>query len=391
MDLLSHASKYHALGWSLIPIKAGSKWPALQSWKRYQTKRATLATLRGWWSKSGNGMAVMLGEVSGGLYCRDFDQQAAYDAWRDEYLELAETLPTVATARGRHVYARCDDVPGLLAELQTRCLNLGDGEFRLSNCYCVLPPSRHPDGGKYRWINKPTDSIPIIDPHQAGFLKRWGHATENTEDNGGIQRNTEEFKDRAECVFLKPGTLEEQIQQAITATLPTSQGYRWRLVFEFARWLKAIPSLAGAQAKDLEPYVRMWHQQALPYIKTKPIGETMIDFSKGWKRIKFAKGEGALNVAFEAARRATPPQAATIYGIDELPLLACLCRELQRSSGENPFFLSCRTAGSLLGKDHSTASRWLYLLEEYAGLIKTVEKGTIKQRRATRFRYVQEL
>ena len=81
VDVLSAALKYHALGWSVIPIAAGKKSPALKSWKPFQTKRADEHQIRDWFDRRDDlGIAVVLGTVSGGLTCRDFDVEAAYHA-----------------------------------------------------------------------------------------------------------------------------------------------------------------------------------------------------------------------------------------------------------------------------------------------------------------------
>jgi Fic family protein len=58
----------------------------------------------------------------------------------------------------------------------------------------------------------------------------------------------------------------------------------------------------------------------------------------------------------------------------------------RRLSGEQEFFLSCRTAGKLLGVDHSTAACYLFLLA-HDGILEPVEKADRARRRATRYRY----
>jgi hypothetical protein len=70
--------------------------------------------------------------------------------------------------------------------------------------------------------------------------------------------------------------------------------------------------------------------------------------------------------------------------------LAALCRELQRAAGDGAFFLSCRTAGDLLGVSRTQAGRWLWLLN-HDGIIRTIEKGGAAKtpRRATRYRYME--
>jgi hypothetical protein len=74
-----------------------------------------------------------------------------------DHPDLAQTLPTVATSRGRHVYFRAG--PADLFFLDLRDLNPPeDGEYRGdSGHYCLLPPSRHPDGPTYKWLLPPPD------------------------------------------------------------------------------------------------------------------------------------------------------------------------------------------------------------------------------------------
>jgi Bifunctional DNA primase/polymerase, N-terminal. len=48
-DPLDTALRYLGLGFSVIPVKARDKRPALASWKEYQTRIATEAALRWAW------------------------------------------------------------------------------------------------------------------------------------------------------------------------------------------------------------------------------------------------------------------------------------------------------------------------------------------------------
>jgi hypothetical protein len=78
-------------------------------------------------------LAVVLGDVSGGLVCRDYDDSAAFGRWSAAHPNYATALPTVATARGGHVYFRA-------APTDLRFVDLADGEYRGdSGHYCLLP------------------------------------------------------------------------------------------------------------------------------------------------------------------------------------------------------------------------------------------------------------
>jgi len=100
---LESALALHGRGWCLIPIPAGSKKARIK-WGRYQKARPDEGQLRRWFTAKQWNLAVVLGDVSGGLTCRDFDDMAVYNRWAAAQPELAATLPTVRTARGRHVY-----------------------------------------------------------------------------------------------------------------------------------------------------------------------------------------------------------------------------------------------------------------------------------------------
>ncbi len=402
MGNLEIAIRYHSLGLCIIPIADRAKEPPHGiTWKAHQTTRPTDAKLRRWFGNGkGHGLAVVLGEVSGGLLCRDFDDVAAYDRWAADFPNLAKSLPTVETGRpGRHVYCR-GDVAQIRAASGTGAgtIDLGNGEVRGTGAYCLLPPSRHPRGHVYRWIVPLNGDIPFLDLNACGFLND-GRATESTEDNGGRLRNTDAISggggEPKKTTTITDGDVDPSgnirlaVEKAVLESLPAGVGRRNRQVFELARALKAVPCLADADPRDLEAVVREWHRQALPFIGTEPFEETWIDFLRGWPRVKYAKGSGPMAQLFAKAVEAESPQVAERYEQPQLKLLLSLCRELQRAAGDGPFYLSVRTAARLLAVDPSTAWRWLFLLE-HDRILDVVTRGDRKEWRASRFRYVAE-
>jgi hypothetical protein len=190
---------------------------------------------------------------------------------------------------------------------------------------------------------------------------------------------------------LAPTTVaEETIRQIIERTRPTGIDQRNALVFDFCRELKALPAYADAPAQELKPIVRRWWESALPVITTKSFDVTWADFVHGWKRVRFPKGQATMPMMLAQARQTEYPSEAMEYDNESFRLLVSLCRVMQRACGAQPFFLSVRTAGNLLGVDPSTASRWLECLEA-DGIIRCVEKGSQLTRRASRFRYLLPL
>ena len=403
MTTVADALPYLESGWSIIPMKMSKKVPAVR-WKKFQKACADEKQLHKWFGGGHNfGMAVIFGEASGGLASRDFDDLSAYQSWAADHPELAKTLPTVETRRGRHVYCRlaADDVANFRRLIGkpdgTGAIVCGDGELRLGlGCYSVIPNSRHPSGFIYRWLVSPFGrSIPILTISESGFFS---HATERTEITE-ITEKTEAIRGIVLSVYVpelqnpdpeacRPTISIEStsaIELAIRSTLPTKLGERNKLVFGLARALKAIPGLNDAPLKQLQPLVREWHNLAKPNIGTPAFEETWIDFIHAWPRVKFP-GKDPLAMIIATAITVEPPEAVRHYESEPLKLLASLCRELQRATGDAPFFLSVRTVGTYFKVDPSTASRWLNLLR-VDQVIDEVEKGTQKTGRASRYRY----
>src|SRR6516165_2731079 len=102
MTLLHVATGYRAsLKWAVVPVRGERPrvaWkipPPLDSVKQFFDDPGT------------TGLAVVLGEPSGGLVVRDFDKPEAFEGWKREHPDLARTLPIALTGRpggGHHVY-----------------------------------------------------------------------------------------------------------------------------------------------------------------------------------------------------------------------------------------------------------------------------------------------
>ncbi|MHC4466183.1 MAG: bifunctional DNA primase/polymerase [Planctomycetota bacterium] len=186
--LLKEALRYFSYGWCVIPIKPGTKKPALKSWKKYQTERPDEKQLRKWFSDNNKSIAVVLGPVSNDLACRDFDTETEYDQWAKDYPDLANLLPTAKTSKGFHVYFE-EKIEGRIDIKDAQGNHLG--ELRGSKHYNLLPPSIHPDGQPYEWVNPLNNgNLMHVDPEFAGFIT---NVTERTDEDVGGLRRTEEI------------------------------------------------------------------------------------------------------------------------------------------------------------------------------------------------------
>jgi hypothetical protein len=380
--LLKEALTYTRWGWSIIPVPAGSKKARIK-WKRYQTEAPDEGQIRKWFSGiEKKNMAVVLGPVSGGLVCRDFDVMETYQTWARNHPKLVKQLPIAQTDKGMHVYFVNQDIQGIK--------HIGDGELRASGGYCLLPPSVHPNGSEYEWFNYPASCIPEIDPYTAGFMGDVTEQTENTEQTEANRANIGN-EDNGNKTTAPIPAQEFQLNTIFQKTLPTEPGTRNRKAFTLARELKSLPHLCDADPRDLIEIVKQWHKQALPNIRTKEFEETWIDFLKGWDNVKFNIGEEPMTAITEKAFTSKPPKIAAEKYPDnpQLQIFVSLCRELQRSDGQKTFFVSCRKAAELLKTSPMTISRWFFLLES-DGIVKTIEKGGTAQnpRKASRYKYL---
>ena len=105
MNNLDQALLYVEAGFSVFPLTPKSKRPLIK-WSRYQRERADAASVESWWTEWPEaGIAIVAGEISGGLVVLDVDH---YDF--SKWLEgRAEALGTwvVRTGSGKiHIYLK---------------------------------------------------------------------------------------------------------------------------------------------------------------------------------------------------------------------------------------------------------------------------------------------
>lgn len=150
---------YRNQGLSPVPLFYGTKKPAV-SWKEYQTSPATLQQC-GLWDEQQFNVALLTGKVSG-FFALDVDGEKGKKtlaAWIAEHGELPIT-PMVQTGKGLHYYFLYPDDGRIVGNPVGRS---GGGEivegidFRGEGGCIIAPPSLHPNGTHYRWINSLDD------------------------------------------------------------------------------------------------------------------------------------------------------------------------------------------------------------------------------------------
>lgn len=177
LDVINAAGAAWRSGISVVPVREdGSKRPDLQAWAEYQGRRPTLEELVGWYGKRTDplgrtGVGWVMGAVSGGMECLDFDDAEALDEYQARALEFgaADLLGRVmdayleVTPRGVHLFWRCETIAGnqrLAADAagKVRIETRGEGG------YVVVAPSYgevHQTGAPYISSGEAADIVTL--------------------------------------------------------------------------------------------------------------------------------------------------------------------------------------------------------------------------------------
>jgi len=133
------------LGWRVLPVREHGKEPLTRNGVK-DASADERTVLHYWerWPEANVGVAT----GSPGPDVLDIDDPQAAAFWLAA-LENAGT-PESATARGRHLF---------YAGTATGTISLGYGELRCQGSYVVVPPSIHPSGKEYVWLNEPRSRV----------------------------------------------------------------------------------------------------------------------------------------------------------------------------------------------------------------------------------------
>jgi Bifunctional DNA primase/polymerase, N-terminal len=161
------ACEYAARGWSVIPLRQGTKIPDGQLVPHGKDDAsADLATVFRWWSKRPeDGIAINCGES--GLVVLDIDPRHGGDDSLHELEKQLGKLPVTVTAitggGGEHILFSHPGFPlvGVLAP----------GIDIKDNGYIVASPSIHPSGKRYEWSVDGHPELCSVAPLPAAWLE----------------------------------------------------------------------------------------------------------------------------------------------------------------------------------------------------------------------------
>lgn len=141
--------------------------------------------------------------------------------------------------------------------------------------------------------------------------------------------------------------------------IPTGVGQRHRLIFELARRFKPLEPEASSD-RQLE-VLKKWHADHIHNIRTKDFTISWADWQNAWSKVKYPYGERLLKCLENMSPTDLPPGLESFGGKGIRLYKICCALQQDQSDGE-PFFLSARTAGSLLGIHFTDAASLLSCL-----------------------------
>lgn len=155
VGVLDQVKEYANHGWSILPVKPDEKRPYMQNWLQYTKERAGEQVLSGWFTHlSGAGVGVVTGKISG-ILVLDVESHCP-----QPIEEILRKYPTNMVSRtgsgGYHLFYQYPSNKGRVSNR----VRLFDGvDLRADGGFIVLPPTKHPSGGKYEWVNKGMPSV----------------------------------------------------------------------------------------------------------------------------------------------------------------------------------------------------------------------------------------
>ena len=165
-----------------------------------------------------------------------------------------------------------------------------------------------------------------------------------------------------------------------------------RKLFDLARGVLQLERGHGKalSEKELEALFEEWYSASLPNLRHDQSKAAYFDeFLEGCDCAEYALNENTLLAAWEKSKNSAQPYIAANFKSPKVRALIGLCWQLQNLASENPFFVSCRSAGVLLEVSHVRAGKFLRLLVREK-ILRIVERGGPETNRATRYRFAVE-
>ena len=348
-DSLLTALEYHELGLAAIPVPSASK-RATRSWRQWQDRAPKPSDLQAMFDNGPANIGVVCGRASNNLLVLDCENEQSFaeNGARLEALDI-NTWTTQRAANGSphdgggHYWLRTPEaVRGKRVDPAL--------ELRGQGQYVLAPPSEHPGGGEYRFVNRPgeiykLDSLDTLDWLElvpaAPIPKRSPKANKLL---FGDQATINSYPSRSEaeyalCVSLANNGFEYTDVRALFRNFPGPGKFR---------------EMNAKDPANAERYLYHTWSKAKEWAIANP-GEAIL----------FARA------AIEWAT--SRPWSGRTGATDRAVYLAHL--SIVQKCGRQPYAASCRDLAELSGVSWDTASKATHRLRD-GGLIELVQNAT---------------
>jgi len=218
-----------------------------------------------------------------------------------------------------------------------------------------------------------------------------------TKSHGDSESQSFRETDGFRAINATHGT-EDSVLTARVSTLPEAvqislaQGVTGNSLFIYARVLLAFEATTGVklQPADLESAFAEWWRRAKPILPPDAeFDEYRFLFMEACASARIPWGSNVLQQAIGRAETEPEPPECERYKSPGVRKLVIVCWQLQRISGEDPFFLSVRSAQTILGTLSPRAAHAALNGLVRDGILVITAKGKPgKSGPATRFRYI---
>lgn len=184
-ELYKALALYQKWELSIIPIGYKSKKPLIK-WEQYRHRRPDNAELGEWFGDGqSKNIGLITGAVSGNFVVLDYDDGSAFSDLVERWAQkrgrsIYEETPVVGTGRGFQVYLRTKE--------PLRSQRLNGLDIKGEGGYVVAPPSVHPSGAAYTFIDSDTAEILEIGSlEEVGIKLDGGRRASHSEPNWASQ------------------------------------------------------------------------------------------------------------------------------------------------------------------------------------------------------------
>ncbi len=251
-DFTSEAPQYWSINLSALPIKQGTKRPAVKSWQSYENTIPDEQIQQEWLLKYENhGIGLNLGTK-----LDDGFTLVAVDVDDDKLVEPVQALlgncPSAKQGKkGITFFAKAHSDCKLKSKTIKGGTDIGNIDFLSSGRQTVLPPSIHPETNEpYVWVGSPIcdvglETLPILDAREFKVLI----ALVGSENTAVVMsgNSTHEAGVALVAQLIVAGAQDAEIEVIFDALLP--KGYSGNSRKELSGWTKSARTKGFDEAK----------------------------------------------------------------------------------------------------------------------------------------------